>query len=64
MTISPRQLQLIQKLSDGRRLCEASRELGMSISTAETHISRLRYMAGVRTAFGLAKWCIEKGYIQ
>jgi DNA-binding NarL/FixJ family response regulator len=52
---SPRELQILELVADGRSNAEIGAQLGISDTTVETHVSRLRarYAVGTRTQLAL-----------
>lgn len=60
MNLSPRQIEVLDMLCEGKRQKEIAQHFGISESTVETHLLRARETAGVGTTNELiALWVRE-----
>lgn len=60
MHLSPRQLQIVSLIAEGRCDKEIARCLGMSARTVDSHLQRLYQRHGVHSRAALvARWLLE-----
>lgn len=62
LSLTPRQLQLLQMISSGKNIKEIASELGVSVKTAETHRARLMKRLGIFEVAGLVRFAIRNGF--
>jgi DNA-binding NarL/FixJ family response regulator len=60
---SPRELEILEMVADGRSNAEIGARLGISENTVETHVSRLRTRYGVGTRTQLALLADRQGWL-
>lgn len=60
---SPRELEILEMVADGRSNSEIGARLGIGESTVETHISRLRLRYGLATRTQLALLADRQGWL-
>jgi DNA-binding CsgD family transcriptional regulator len=61
VSLTARQLQVLQLAVDGLSAKEIAQELSISVRTAEGHLAALRSLAGVGTLHGLTAWAVASG---
>ena|ERR1051325_8496544 len=61
-SLTPRQREVLQLLSEGRKLKEIAAELNISISTVEFHKSELMRRLGAPTTAALIRYSISHGF--
>jgi DNA-binding NarL/FixJ family response regulator len=60
---SPRELEILEMVADGRSNAEIGAHLGITENTVETHVSRLRARYGVGTRTQLALLADRQGWL-
>jgi DNA-binding CsgD family transcriptional regulator len=61
VSLTARQLEVLQLAVDGLSAKEMAQELSISVRTAEGHLAALRSLAGVGTLHGLTAWAVASG---
>ena len=64
MELGPQERAFIDLLCSGLRVCQAAQRMGITPRDASHRLAHIRAKAGCRTMFGLALWCVKKGYIK
>lgn len=59
--LSEREVQVVRALAAGRRSVEVAAELGLSASTVNTYVARIKLKLGVRTLVELGQYAREHG---
>jgi two-component system secretion response regulator SsrB len=63
MTPTPRELEVLALICDGRSTREIAAELGLSEKTVACHRGRLLEKAAAHDAVHLFRWALEQGYV-
>jgi DNA-binding NarL/FixJ family response regulator len=59
--LSPRERQVLQLISEGRRTRQIAELLGVSVKTAETHRANIMRKLGIEETAGLVRYAIQRG---
>ena len=59
--LTPRELQVLQLIADGKSTKGIAAVLDVSVKTIETHRKQIMDKLGIRTTAGLTKYCIREG---
>lgn len=59
--LSPREIEVLQRLAAGHTNAEIARELSVSVRTVETHRAHIQQKLGLRTRADLARYFREQG---
>lgn len=59
--LTPRQVEVLRLISDGKALKEIAHELGLSVKTVETHRSMIMDRLGVRDTASLVHYALHHG---
>jgi DNA-binding NarL/FixJ family response regulator len=60
---SPREIQVIRRLSEGRRAIEIAQSLGVSASTVNTYVQRIKEKLGVRSIVEVVDYARDNGLL-
>jgi DNA-binding NarL/FixJ family response regulator len=63
-SLTPRELQVLELVAEGKTTREIAALLGVSAKTAETHRMRLMKKAGVHEAASLVRYAIRRGVVR
>jgi two-component system, NarL family, response regulator NreC len=63
-TLTPRQLEVLRLIAQGKRMKEIAAELGLSVRTIEDHKAQLQRTLGVDSTAELVKFAVRQGLIQ
>ena len=63
ISLTPRQLDVLRLIAEGRRMKEIASELQISVRTVETHKQSLLHSLGAETTADLIKFAIKHGLI-
>jgi two-component system response regulator NreC len=63
-SLTPRELQVLQLVAEGKTTKEVASLLGVSFKTAESHRSRIMEKLDIHETAGLVRYAIRKGIIQ
>lgn len=63
-TLTPRELQVLQLVAEGKTTKEVASMLGVSFKTAESHRTRIMDKLDIHETAGLVRYAIRKGIIQ
>lgn len=63
-TLTPRELQVLQLVAEGKTTKEVASLLGVSFKTAESHRTRIMEKLDIHETAGLVRYAIRKGIIQ
>ena len=61
--LSDRELDVVRRLADGARATEIAAELGLSASTVNTYVQRIRTKLGVRTSVEIVDFARDNGLL-
>lgn len=61
--LSDRELDVVRRLADGARATEIAAELGLSASTVNTYVQRIRTKLGVRTSVEIVEFARDNGLL-
>jgi DNA-binding NarL/FixJ family response regulator len=64
ISLTPRQLDVLRLIAEGKRMKEIASELQISVRTVETHKQSLQHALGAETTADLIKFAIKHGLIQ
>jgi two-component system response regulator NreC len=59
--LSPRERQVLQLISEGKRTRQVAELLGVSVKTAESHRSNIMRKLGIEETAGLVRYAIQRG---
>ncbi|HEY7447131.1 MAG TPA: response regulator transcription factor [Vicinamibacterales bacterium] len=62
--LTPRQLEILRLVAQGKRMKEIAAELGLSVRTIEDHKAQLLRMLGVDSTAELVKFAVRQGLVQ
>jgi DNA-binding NarL/FixJ family response regulator len=62
--LTPRQLDILRLIAEGKRMKEIAAELGLSVRTIEDHKAQLLRMLGVDSTAELVKFAVRQGLVQ
>jgi DNA-binding NarL/FixJ family response regulator len=62
-TLSPRQLEVLRLVADGKTTREIARQLGISDKTVETHRGEIMKRTGIHDAVTLVRYAIRLGLV-
>jgi DNA-binding NarL/FixJ family response regulator len=62
--LTPRELQVLQLVAEGKTTKEVAALLGISVKTAESHRTRIMQKLDVHETAGLVRYAIRRGLIQ
>jgi len=62
--LSPRELQVLQLVAEGKTTKEVASVLGISVKTAESHRTRIMEKLEIHETAGLVRYAIRRGLIQ
>jgi two-component system, NarL family, response regulator NreC len=63
-TLTPRQLDVLRLIAEGKRMKEIAAELNLSVRTVEDHKAQLFRTLGVETVADLVKFAVRQGLVQ
>ena len=63
VTVTPRQLEVLQKVARGHSTKEIARLLGLSVKTVDTHRSQLMKQLDIHEVTGLVRYALRTGLI-
>ncbi len=63
-SLTPRELQVLQLVAEGKTTKEVANLLGVSFKTAESHRTRIMEKLDIHETAGLVRYAIRKGIIQ
>ncbi len=63
-TLTPRELEVVERLCEGKPTKIISAELGISDRTVEAHKNNLYQKLGLRNQVELARYCFKKGIVK
>ena len=63
ISLTPRQLDVLRLIAEGKRMKEIASELQISVRTVETHKQSLQHTLGAETTADLIKFAIKHGLI-
>ena len=63
-TLTPRQLDVLRLIAEGKRMKEIANELSISVRTVETHKQDLLQTLGLETTADLIKFAVRQGLVQ
>ena len=63
ISLTPRQLDVLRLIAEGKRMKEIANELQISVRTVETHKQSLVHTLGAETTADLIKFAIKHGLI-
>jgi len=63
ISLTPRQLDVLRLIAEGKRMKEIANELQISVRTVETHKQSLLHTLGAETTADLIKFAIKHGLI-
>lgn len=63
-TLTPRQLDVLRLIGEGKRMKEIAAELNLSVRTVEDHKAQLFRTLGVETVADLVKFAVRQGLVQ
>jgi DNA-binding NarL/FixJ family response regulator len=63
-SLTPRELQVLQLVAEGKTTKEVASVLGVSFKTAESHRTRIMEKLDIHETAGLVRYAIRKGIIQ
>src|SRR5262249_37984042 len=63
LSLSPRQLEVLRLIAQGKRMKEIAAQLGISVRTVEDHKSQLLAALGVKSTADLVKFAIKQRLI-
>jgi DNA-binding CsgD family transcriptional regulator len=61
--LGPRELEVLRLVARGQTDREIARELYMSPSTVQKHLTRIRQKTGLRRRSELARWAVEHAVV-
>ena len=61
--LSPRELEILRMVAEGKRTAEIAQALGLSVKSVETYRSRLMQKVGIDNVAGLVRFAIRAGLI-
>jgi DNA-binding CsgD family transcriptional regulator len=61
--LSPRELEILRLVAEGKRTAEIAQALGLSVKSVETYRSRLMQKVGIDNIAGLVRFAIRAGLI-
>ena len=64
VSLTPRELQVLQLVAEGKTTKEVASTLGVSFKTAESHRTRIMEKLDIHETAGLVRYAIRKGIIQ
>jgi DNA-binding NarL/FixJ family response regulator len=59
--LTPRQIEILRALLNGKRIKEIARELKIRTSSVSMHMTRVRTKTGFRNLMQLGAWCERHG---
>jgi two-component system, NarL family, response regulator NreC len=62
--LTPRQLDVLRLIADGKRMKEIANELNISVRTVETHKQDLLQTLGLETTADLIKFAVRQGLVE
>ena len=62
--MTPRQLEILRLIAQGKRMKEIAAELNLSVRTIEDHKAQLLRMLGVDSTAELVKFAVRQGLVQ
>jgi DNA-binding NarL/FixJ family response regulator len=62
--LTPRQLDVLRLIAQGKRMKEIAADLGISVRTVEGHKSQLHIALGAESTADLIKFAIKQGLVQ
>ena len=62
-TLTPRQLDVLRLIAEGKRMKEIASELGISVRTVEGHKAQLQNAVGADSTAALIKFAIKQGLV-
>jgi len=62
-SLTPRELEVVQRVAEGRSSPEIARELSLSVKTVEGHRSRIMAKLGVANVASLVRYAVEHGIL-
>jgi len=63
LSLTARELQVFMMLAEGRSVSEVARALGLGLSTASTHVGRIREKLGVQTVGEIVAYAHRHGLV-
>jgi DNA-binding NarL/FixJ family response regulator len=63
-TLTPRQLDVLRLIAEGKRMKEIANELNISVRTVETHKQDLLQTLGLETTADLIKFAVRQGLVE
>ena len=63
-SLTPRERQVLQLISEGRSTKEVASDLGLSVRTAESHRARLMQKLNIHDIASLVRYAIRHGFIE
>ena len=62
--LTPRELEVLRKIADGKTVAQTAKEMHLSISTVHTHRYRMMERLGVKTNAALVRFALENGLVK
>ena len=59
--LTAREMEVVKLLVQGKRVKEVAPTLGMSTTTAETHVCNIHSKLAIHNRAGLVRWAIQTG---
>lgn len=63
-SLTPRELQVLQLVAEGKTTKEIATSLGVSVKTADSHRSNIMHKLSVHTVADLVRYAIRRGLVQ